>query len=434
MNKYNHNNITQNNVDNFNEKYGKSFCIKPWTEIATSSSGHMKLCCFSHSIGDEDMAYYKGKFKTVFNNKDLIINIRKKMLKGEPIKACTNCYEQEKMIKNPILSMRLEDSIDLLKDKPKIFNDIFYNNKTHIRSIDLKFGNKCNYACIMCSSDSSSLHSKEIEKTPYPDDVQKFFNGGIKPHYFDFPDNKWDELLDISANLVQIKSTGGEPLLLEGFKKYIKKLVEKGYSKNIVFTTVTNGTVDCTDLLPYMNEFKEFRLRWSVDGTDSTYDYIRFPGNFNRMKRTHERIANSYIRNNYKNIRIHIDPTIQLFNVHNIIELLKYAESLRMVNRVEMGYIYDEPEYLNAGLMPDNMLKEIFKKADDQMSSIKINNNYKNIKEIILSKQKSYNLKRKQELFKLTQSMVDYWKRVRKIDVRNHIATYDEIVNWYANK
>ena len=105
-----------------------------------------------------------------------------------------------------------------------------------------------------------------------------------------------------------------------------------------------------------------------------------------------------------------------------------------MVNRVEMGYIYDEPEYLNAGLMPDNMLKEIFKKADDQMSSIKINNNYKSIKEIILSKQKSYNLKRKQELFKLTQSMVDYWKRVRKIDVRNHIATYDEIVNWYANK
>ena len=263
----------------FNADFGKTFCVKPFTELATSGSGHMKLCCFSGSVGENNRAYYEGRFDTVFKNNEDINEIRRKVRNGEYVKECVNCYNQER---HGELSMRQEDSISLRYEYPKLFDEIVKNGALRIRSVDIKFGNKCNYACIMCAPDSSSLHSKEQEANPYPEDVRNAGGGG-DIYYFEFPDKKMDELLDISPNLDTIKSTGGEPLLLDGFKNYIKKLADKGYSKNIDFTTVSNGTVDCINLLPYMENFQSFKLRWSIDGTGSVYNFIRYPGNFDRI-------------------------------------------------------------------------------------------------------------------------------------------------------
>ena len=147
-------------------------------------------------------------------------------------------------------------------------------------------------------------------------------------------------LVEISKNIIRVKSTGGEPMLLDGFKGYIKKLVDKGYAKDITFKTVTNGTVDCSDLLPYMNEFKEFEMDWSVDGTGKVYDYIRWPGNFDRMRRIHEKLASQIINNKYKNIKIVMCPTIQVWNLHNMPEMIQYAKDIQIVSQVDFGHIH----------------------------------------------------------------------------------------------
>ena len=281
----------------------------------------------------------------------------------------------------------------------------------------------------MCDTGSSSLHTKEIEANPHPDNVKQVIN--VEPYYFDFPDEKMDDLLSISSNLVSIKSTGGEPFLLDGFKDYIKKLVEKGYAKNIDFRTVSNGTIDCSDLLPYMNQFKSFTISWSIDGTDKVYNFIRYPGRFDRMSRIHKAVAKSVMDNNYYNIKLKLDPTIQLFNVHNIIDLLKYAESLKVIKMVEMGYIYRDPRYLDVSLMPYNMLCEIFHKADREIKNISVPNNYKDIKKLVFQKYDEWRPEQKEEIFQLTQSMVRYWKRVRKMEVRDHIDFYNTLVHYY---
>ena len=414
-------------IDKLDKDFGKTFCIKPFTEISTSSVGHMKLCCFSQSIGSNNMAYYQDKFENVFQNNNDLKSIRKAMLEGKAIKECRNCYVEEK---NGKISQRQEENFILYNENKELFNNIVNKGTAIVKSIDLKFGNKCNYACIMCDTGSSSLHSKEIEANPHPDDVRKVIN--FEPYYFDFPDEKMDDLLSISSNLERVKSTGGEPFLLDGFKDYIKKLVDNGYAKNIHFTTVSNGTVDCTDLLPYMNQFKSFRLRWSIDGTDKVYNFIRYPGSFDRMSRVHKKISESIISNNYTNVEVQLDPTIQLFNVHNIVELLKYAESLKIISRVEMGYIYKEPRYLDTSLMPIDILRNIFDSADNEIKNINVVSNYNDIKELAFKKHNEYTESQKKDIFNLTKSMVAYWKRVRKLEAKEHISTYDKLIEHYS--
>ena len=250
----------------------------------------------------------------------------------------------------------------LKKVDPQFIKDIKQFGKTEIKSIDVKFGNKCNYACVMCAPSNSSLWGKEVEKNPMDKDLG---HDGFDDHtsLIDFPEHKYQELLDISKSIMRVKSTGGEPMLLDQFKDYIKLLVDKGYSKNMTFTTVTNGTIDCTDLLPYMNQFQRFNLDWSVDGTGEVYNYVRWPGNFDRMRRIHERLATEIINKNYSRINISMHPTIQVFNVHNIPEMIQYAKDLQVVRYVEFGHIFEKPSCLNTSVIPDDMLDAIMKQT-----------------------------------------------------------------------
>ena len=413
----------QRDIKYFNEKYGNTFCVKPFTEIATTPRGGVKLCCQSEGIDTTDDPYFTKNFQEVFDSSTQLIQARKDLLSGKKIKECNACWKDE-AVGN--MSMRIEHSRYLEETNPTILENIRDFGKTEVKSIDIKFGNKCNYACVMCAPDNSSLWGKEIDKNPLPEGL---YPSGFSTALIEFPNDKYDELLEISKNVVRIKSTGGEPMLLDGFKTYIKKLVESGYAKNIVFTTVTNGTIDCTDLLPYMNQFKKFNMQWSVDGTGRVYDYVRWPGNFDRMRRIHEKLAVEIKKNNYNRIKIEMLPVIQLFNLQNLGDMIQYAEEIGIVDTVEFSWIFHEPEYLNTGVLPNDMFENILAKLDEQVKPFKVNHSYENIKPILQKEQRR--IKNKKELFQRTKKMVSWWEKTRKINIYDHIETYKDLEKQY---
>jgi hypothetical protein len=204
----------------------------------------------------------------------------------------------------------------------------------------------------------------------------------------------------------------------------------------MTFTTVTNGTIDCTDLLPYMNQFKRFNLNWSVDGTGEVYNYVRWPGNFDRMRRIHERLATEIINKNYNRIHISMHPTIQIFNVHNIPEMIQYAKDLQVVRYVEFGHIFEKPSCLNTSIIPDDMLNVIMKQNNEKVSKIKQTKNfrylYDDIVATISTDQELYNKKyNKHELFDKTKRMVKWFDQTRNLNVYDHISIYKELANYY---
>tara|TARA_B100000965_G_C19599262_1_gene761702 strand:+ start:1043 stop:2329 length:1287 start_codon:yes stop_codon:yes gene_type:complete len=422
-------------VKNFNEKYGNTFCIKPFSEVASTPLGAIKLCCYSGTIDPKEEYFSKDKtIKQVFNNNAGLIQARKDLLAGKKIKQCQGCWKDEEAGNK---SMRINHTQYYDEMDPEFVQQAKQQGKAEVKSIDIKFGNKCNYACVMCAPDNSSLWGKEIQKNPIDVDLyQGGFNNFVQ--LVDYPEHKYDELLEISKSIRRVKSTGGEPMLLDGFKGYIKKIVDKGYAKYMNFKTVTNGTVDCSELLPYMNEFKRFEMDWSVDGTGEVYNYIRWPGNFNRMKRIHEKLASEIINNNYKNIEITMHPTIQVFNLHNIPEIIQYAKDLQVVNFVDFGYIFDEPSYLNTGVFPDKMLEDIIQENNKKVGKIETSNNfnhsYDNLVSTVRRDQKLFNKKyNKKELFDKTKRIAKWFDKSRKLDIHNHISTYKELENYYLH-
>ena len=420
-------------IEKFNKKHSNTFCIKPFTEVASTPTGTVKLCCFSGTIDSKPEYFSKDKtLEEVFNNNEGLKQARKDLLAGKKIEVCQGCWKDEDAGNKSMRISHTEyyDSID-----PNFVQQVKQQGKTEVKSVDIKFGNKCNYACVMCTPDNSSLWGKEVQKNPIDKDL---YHGGFSDfnQLVDYPAHKYDELVEISKSLVRVKSTGGEPMLLDGFKGYIKGLVDKGYAKNMIFKTVTNGTVDCSDLLPYMNEFKQFKMDWSVDGTGKVYDYVRWPGNFDRMRRIHEKLASQIINNNYKKIKIRMHPTIQVFNLHNISEMIQYAKDLQIVEYVDFGYIFNEPSYLNTGVFPDKMLEDIIEENNKKVNKIetsrKFDHNYNNIVSTVRRDQKLYNSKyNKKELFDKTKRMAKWFDQTRKLNIHDHISTYKQLEDHY---
>ena len=51
----------ETNIENSNKKHGKSFCIKPFTEVASTPLGAVKLCCYSGTIDHEEEYFSNDK-------------------------------------------------------------------------------------------------------------------------------------------------------------------------------------------------------------------------------------------------------------------------------------------------------------------------------------------------------------------------------------
>ena len=75
-----------------------SFCVYPWMEFIIGPTSHIKLCCIAETpVQNENKGVYDFKKDSIekYWNSHGLRQIRKKMLKGEKIKACTHCYYQE---------------------------------------------------------------------------------------------------------------------------------------------------------------------------------------------------------------------------------------------------------------------------------------------------------------------------------------------------
>ena len=197
--------------DKFNEKFNKSFCIKPFTEYCNSTCNDLQLCCVSDTLiqmpSDVDVV-------DTFYNHEFLTEVRNKMLNNEYVSACQSCYDREKY---QHMSPRLSYTNIMYEHYPEIVEDAF-NGTAKLVSFDLKFGNVCNQGCVMCSPWVSSFIAKEQDE-----------------EVINFNNNNLNTLKDHANNIIRFKTTGGEPMLQPGFKKSIDILIEHGNPKNIHF-------------------------------------------------------------------------------------------------------------------------------------------------------------------------------------------------------
>ena len=414
-------------LEEFNVLYGESFCVKPFIEICNDTANNVLLCCNSEIVVSSAEKQNQSH-KDIFFNHRTFGEIREKALSGAPINACTKCISFESITGT---SMRLESSNQVRSNNPELFNSIVQKGTVQLKTLDIKFGNKCNMGCVMCSASSSSIISQERHDYEIPALLKDIW---LTPEtvLIDFDDHELEQLKSVAGNIRRFKTTGGEPMLLPGFKSWLEFLVESNYSKNIQVVVVTNGTVSSIPILPLMGQFKKFIMVLSIDAVDELTEYIRYPVKFPKLMNNHITIHDAIVDNeNYtQTISLEISTVMHVLNVHKIIDIFKYAEEHLphiKTNGIEV-VLASSPSGMEPGLIDADTFAQ-FKLSVEQYNG-KFINTVKDVFAMLESQYNELNNNIESKQLKLTQlrDMTKYWKHSRRLDVHDYVTTYTNTI------
>ena len=268
----------------------KTFCLHPFTGLATREDGAVKVCCRSAPIG----FIQDNSLEEIWNGEPLR-EVRRQVLCGERPEVCKPCFDLEdqgveslrqRHVNGVIPEARINlypNALDALRDD--------YTMPFEFPTMEIKLNNLCNLKCRMCHPmDSTSWNDW--------DQVEKFYKkennflvpvisklGLQKSRYlcpFEDTDNWWASFEKLLPHFRRVEFAGGEPLMDPQHYKILDML--KPYGKNIELKYATNGTTlgikGGRTIHDYWPHFRSIAVNVSIDGIHSVYDYIRSNSSF----------------------------------------------------------------------------------------------------------------------------------------------------------
>ena len=347
----------------------KTFCMHPFTGLATREDGAICACCRSHPIGFID----KNSLEEIWNG-DTLKKIRKQVLNNERPSECEPCFNLEDQ---GVESLRLrhihgkipEARINLYPNALDSLDED-YAMPFEIPTMELKLNNLCNLKCRMCHPmDSTSWNDWSEIKEFYKDennimyDIVEQFDLERKPFLDKFQDNPkwWSSFEKLLPYFRRVEFAGGEPLMDPQHYKILDMLAPYGDKIEIKYATnlsmLGKGNRNIWDYWP---KFKSIAVNVSIDGYKDSYEYVRGNASWQEL------VTNIKEIQKIPNIsRIVGAVTVQVSNVLELDKIIKYfLDDLGIVfhtHRVEY------PKVLSAQVIP-NDLKEI---AIDRLEKIK---------------------------------------------------------------
>lgn len=256
----------------------KYICPLPWVGFSNDPNGTVRPCCISkEQITDSNNKPFfiqNTSMKDIFHS-GYMNNLRQEFLDGKQPSTCSTCWKDEG---NGYKSKRL-----IYTDIHKEFIDRNQYQTVPDYPVDyqLILTNACNLKCRSCGPSHSTSWQKEsrymdIEDTKLVGSVQYDLPHGQ-------PGNKESVLLkninEWAPRITRLEVVGGEPFYTNAWSKTWKYLIDKGYSKDITLAMSTNCTVVDFELLKLLDaNFKTVGIGLSIDGIESTFEYLRKNG------------------------------------------------------------------------------------------------------------------------------------------------------------
>ena len=358
----------------------KTFCIYPFYNINSNTDGSVKLCCNirdnSHVKKNDGTEYNLGKdsIDEIWNS-DYLKNTRSKMLAGEKVNDCKDCYRHEELSGS---SSRTQSNKQYLHN-PKILkavNDFIITHKvsiTHLNSVELRLGNVCNLACNSCWGYSSSRVNDERMKILKQEDVTSKYRV-LWSSELSIPDdiNKWYKnsvykanIETIAMNLERVYITGGEPTLIKENRTLLQNLIDSG-NTNCFISFTTNGTTSDGELLDLLKHFTTSEIQISLDGIENQANYIRYPINWIEFNENVDKLSSM------SNVKIVFYTVVSAYNLFSIIDILNYVDSLAAQRPISWYPIFlDNPSFLRTHIWPLNVRKNAIEKIKHCVENLK---------------------------------------------------------------
>ena len=264
-----------------------TFCGAPWFQIRNRQDMTKSVCCLVERCTEDQGT--ESLTPLQYLNSDKVIKMREQMANGVKVKECQVCWDKESAGDH---SARQQIN-SLLQGK---WLDLYMKTKTDYKTdmvlmADIKIGNTCNFACVMCNpSDSSMIYNSWIKQQDskfvkeYIDSDQDYFekakrNGYKQTTYRDYLDS-----IIHNKHIKVIKFLGGEPLLDHKLTQMLADIPEDRKQK-LKLEIVTNGSHDMIEFTNKVGEFKDIQWGMSLEGTSSAQDYARYGSDWNQIEK-----------------------------------------------------------------------------------------------------------------------------------------------------
>ena len=347
-----------------NMKIEKSFCILPFTHLATHPDGKVTPCCESKLFSSDGDSFHElsiSSLDSIRNSKNFKV-LRKNMLEGSLNSACNFCYDREKA---GLESKRIRENTKYEVD----YNDIEQYTNLPLHSIELRLGNVCNAKCVICHPFSSSKWNEDITKEIR--DIDESYKKKEISNIW-FRDNDfYNSLLKHSSEIKHIWFNGGEPLLIKEHLAFLNKLTELNITQNIELEYHTNGTLITSKIIKLWQKFKFVKITLSLDDILDRYHYARFPLTFDRVENAIELLK-------INDIYYDIIPTINLLNVYNTTNIYEYFNNkydkecrFNYLRFPKFQSIVNLPEKIKIEILQDSRLpKNLYEELKYELYSV----------------------------------------------------------------
>lgn len=377
----------------------KTFCILPWVHLSTRPDGSMRVCCTANasSVGPTNDKSHGGMIGVLKDeegrpnnlnvsdflsswNSNYMKNVRLQMINGEEPPSCRKCYIEERAGHNSKRQWETKYWSERVDVNQLIENTAADGSiPPKLTYIDLRFGTKCQLACVMCSPHDSSGWIKDWQ-TVYPKLENKSLKetwqwnnkGSINGSSYNWHKNNsvfWQQFYDQIPHMQQLYFAGGESLIIEEHYAILEEVIRQGHASKLEIRYNSNGVEWRDDLFDLWKHFKIVRFHYSVDSIGGMNEYIRYPSKWERT----EEVFHILDQKTTDNVEVTIACAVQALNIFYLPDFLRWklTQGFKKVNMFPFGagginyhFVY-HPPHLNVKVLPKWFKEECRKKYEE---------------------------------------------------------------------
>ena len=380
------------------------FCPLPWISTNIRNNGDLRLCC--HSNHGPDKGLLRKSDNTVYNakndsfseaiNSEKSKDTRLKLLNNKWPEDCIRCKREEAAGIRSRFTYEKEiwaDYIDEDKARTLTKNDGTIDPKPVY--FDIRFGNKCNLACRICSPTDSSLWYKDhynLHGNTYWDtggkvtiekNSNKYYTDNTSYEWYK-SESFWKELKKQIPYIKHVHMVGGEPLIINEQYKFLEECIKQGYAKNIIIEHNSNIVNIPDKAWNLWKHFKTIKIGASIDGFGKANDYMRYPSKWENIEKNLLRFENE----KDIDLRIWIACTVSIYNIYYLPEFFEWIISQNFKNigsdwmPIASLHPLHAPKHLNCKILPLNVKNKI-KKHFDEFSDSKFKDKVKPARKLL---------------------------------------------------
>ena len=317
----------------------RHFCPMPWTGLMYNFDGTVKNCIrsdFSNGIlgnlKDTPIEEILLGPKNVTKQANIIANA--------PADGCQTCYELEHGKEGFDI---ISDRIFYIREFKQVPLDTYRVNNFDLQTIDVRWTNLCNFACVYCTPEFSSKWAVELNQHPTRPTEQQ--QADFKEYIFKH-----------AKNLKHVYLAGGEPLLMKENLELLRELnPEVNLRINTNLSKVDTGVFDA------VCSFKNVHWTVSAETIEDEFEYIRFGGrwqdfldNLNTIRQLDHKIS--------------FNMLWFLLNYDSVFGYVDYLKGLGFHNNSFIIGALLTPDYLNIRHLPENVLHSLNTKLESRIN------------------------------------------------------------------